>query len=370
MEDTHMNISFIMATARDAHPIIGMPGLHFLKPTIDSLKIQTFKDFEFVLVDGLFHLRPNLFKGDPFDATKFPFPVKHVPIEHNALHNHRFPLDNRRWNICGSLNTSIIHSSGELLVRLDDCCEFSSDYAQKFWEGYQSGYWPMAMHIRYLGGKPAYLNDEYRKKGYESSTSANFGYKNAFESDRDEILRKLYGENGLVRDTRYDIVKKEGGRKVAPPEWYYGYSSLTLEAAIKVNGWDELFDFDKSLEDSDMGSRLSMAGYENKFLLNINQQVIEHEHGPVSEKLFDKDARSVKCNYAIYLTNRKRNRWRANSSILSEKDIKFIRSESLKPPCSPTPNFYDENCNGKWFDIWTKNQPIFDLKEERKLYGE
>jgi hypothetical protein len=247
------------------------------------------------------------------------------------------------------------------LVRIDDCSEFESDYLKKFWEGYQSGYWPMAMHIRYLGGKPAYLNKEYMEKGYEMNY-----WKDV--ADRDNILKKVFGDNGLIRDTRYEIVKKEGGRKIAPPEWYYGYSSVPLEAALKVNGYDELFDGDKSLEDADMGSRLEMAGYKNKFLLNIDHGVVEHEHGPIAENLFDNNTKPIKCNYAIYLTNRKKNRWKANSSILSEEDIKFIRKESLKPPCSPSPNFYDENCNGRMFDIWLKNQPIFDLKEERKFY--
>jgi len=289
------DISFMMATARNDFPIIGLPNIHVLQPTIESLKIQSFKDFEFVLVDGLYHLRPKLFKGEPFREDKLPFLVKHVPIEHNEMFNHRFPMDNRRWNICGSLNTAVIHASGELLVRLDDCSEFSSDYTQRFWDGYQSGYFPCAQHVRFLEGKPAYLNDDYRKRGYESSTSVNYGCKNALEHNRDEILKQIYGEGGLIRDTRYEIVKKEGGRKIAPPEWYYGYSSVSLEAALNVNGWDELFDFDKSLEDSDMGSRLSMAGYKDKFLLDINHQVVEHEHGPISENLIDNNVKPIKC---------------------------------------------------------------------------
>lgn len=363
-----VNISFIMATARDDFPILGLPKIHLLQPTIESLKIQDYKDFEFIFVDGLFHLRSNLFKGFPFHGDKLPFPVTHIPIEHNRFFNHRFPMDNRRWNVCGSLNTGIIHAKGDLIVRLDDCCEFTSDYAKKFWEGYKSGYFPQALHIRYLEGKPAYLNDEYRKKGYEYSTSANFGYKNAFESNRDEILRKLYGDGGLIRDSRYEIVKKEGGRMIASDSWSYGYASFTLESALKVNGYDELFDFDKSLEDSDFGSRLTMAGYANKFLLDVGLQVVEHEHGGLSNKVIDVNGPNVKCNYSIYLINRKKKRWRANSTMLDKNDLDFIRQESLRPPCSPRPNFYDENCNGKWFNVWAKNQPVFDLREERKLY--
>lgn len=364
-----VSISIILPTARGDYPIVGLPNIHMFQPTIESLKIQTFKDFELIIIDALHNLRPKLFQGEPFRPDTLPFNVRHVPIALTPKFNHRFWMDNKRWNVCGTLNTGIIHAKGELLVRIDDCSEFDSDFLKRFWEGYQSGYWPCAMHIRYLDGKPARLNKEYLKKGYEASSY----YILDFDRDtkkRDETLRNIYGEGGLIRDTRYDIVKKEGGRKIAPPEWYYGYSSVSLEAALKVNGYDELFDGDKSLEDADMGSRLQMAGYENKFLLDINHQVIEHEHGPIVENLIDNNTKPVKCNYAIYLVNRKRNRWKANSSILSEKDVEFIRSESLKPPCSPTPNFYDDNCRGKMFNIWTRNQPVFDLKEERKLYGE
>ena len=357
-----VSISIILPTARGDYPIVGLPNIHMFQPTIESLKIQSFKDFELIIVDALHHLRPKLFQGEPFHSDRLPFPVKHVPIAMTPKFNHRFWMDNRRWAVAGTLNTGIIHANGELLVRIDDCSEFGSNFLKIFWEGYQSGYWPMAMHIRYLEGKPARLNKEYMDKGYEANKSFTF------DPDRDKLLKKIYGEDGLIRDTRYDIVRKEGGRKIAPPEWYYGYSSVSLEAALKVNGYDELFDGDKSLEDADMGSRLQMAGYENKFLLNINHGVVEHEHGPIAENLVDKDVKPIKCNYAIYLTNRKRKRWRANSSILSEKDVEFIRNESLRPPCSPTPNFYDGDCKGKMFDTWTKNQPIFDLKEERKYY--
>ncbi len=358
-------ISVILPTARGDYPIIGLPTLHMFQPTLDSLKNQTFKDFELIIIDALYDKRPNLFKGEPFHADKLSFPVKHIPIEHNSKFNHRFWMDNRRWNVCGTLNTGIIHANGELLVRIDDCSEFESDYLKKFWEGYKSGYFPMAMHIRYLNGKPARLNQEYMEKGYEAS---NYYRSQTWEQDKDKVLKNLYGEDGLVRDSRYKIVKQNGGKMIAPLDWYYGYSSMSLEAALKVNGYDELFDGDKSLEDVDMGSRLDTAGYKGKFMLDINHQVIEHEHGSIAEGLVDSNIKPIKCNYAIYLANRKRNIYKANSNILSKGDIDFIRNESLKSPCSPVKNFYDNDCNGELFNKWLNNQPRFDLKEERKLY--
>lgn len=66
-------ISIIMATARENYPIIGQPKLHMFKPTIDSLKTQSFKDFEFIIVDALYKKRLRLFQGDPFNSNKLPF---------------------------------------------------------------------------------------------------------------------------------------------------------------------------------------------------------------------------------------------------------------------------------------------------------
>ena len=361
-------ISVIMATARDDYPIIGMPQVHMLQPTIESLKIQIFKDFEFILADALFERRPNLFRGDPFNGETLPFRVKHVPVDTK----HRFWMDRKRWNLCGQLNTGIMHAEGELLVRIDDCCEFDSSYLGKFWEGYQSGYWPCAMHIRYLEGKPALLNNRYREIGYESYVKKQLEKQvNMSEDDRnkrDIMLKNLFGENGLVRDTRYEQVKAAGGTMIAPPDWFYGYSSMSLEVALKVNGFDENFDADKSLEDPDCGSRIEMAGYGGKFLLDVNHQVIEHEHGPISPGLFDSNLKPIKCNYALFLLNRKNRRYRANSGKFSGDDIEFIRKESLVAPCSPdgVPDFYEDNCRGDAFETWMFRQPVFDLEEERK----
>jgi len=314
------------------------------------LKKQRFKDFEVVVADCLYEYRPNLFDGEPFHADRLPFEVKHVPIHPN----HRFWLDRGRWSVCGALNTAIIHSEGELLVRMDDCSEFDEDYLQKFWEGYQSGYWPMAMHTRYRAGRQAYYNKEYRERGYEFITKD--------EEDK-RILDRIYREGDPIRDTRWPAVESEG-RLIAPPQWYYGYSSVTLEAALKVNGFNELMDGDKSQEDQEFGLRLAMAGYKNLFLLEKDLTVIEHEHMPPDPRVIKPGLKPIKCNYAIYLLTQKKALWRANSERLQPTDIEFVRRTSLKPPCSPRPGMYQDDCNGPLFELWAEHQNIFDLREE------
>jgi glycosyltransferase involved in cell wall biosynthesis len=348
------SISVLLATARDDYPIIGLPDLHIFNPTFNSLLNQTFQSFEVIVVDALFPRRQKWLDKD------WGFPVKYVPVHAN----HRFWLDRKRWQICGALNTGIIHAEGELLVRIDDCSEFESTFLEKFWDGYRSGYFPLAMHVRYLEGKPARFDKEYMEKGYEAKYS-----RMVEKDDRLKVLERLYGDEGLIRDTRYPVVKARGGRMIAPPDWFYGYSSLSLQAALDINGFNELFDGDKSQEDQEAGLRLTMAGYKNVFSLDVNHQVIEHEHMPIPSDLVTPNQGNIKCNYALFLLSKNKNRWRANSQKLTEDEIEFVRQESLKPPCSPTPNFYEDDCKGDLFKLWADHQPIFDLREERMLLG-
>jgi hypothetical protein len=352
-----------MATARDNYPIIGQPKLHMLKPTIDSLKTQSFKSMEFIVVDALYNKRPRLFQGDPFNSNKLPFRVKHVPVHKD----HRYWIDRKRWNVCGQLNTALMHCQGELIVRIDDCCEFDSEFINKFWDGYECGFFPGAMHIRFINGKPARLDGEYGKMGSETNIPA---HSSIDKDSRDKLLHRIYGENGLIRDLRYDIVKKNGGRMVGPHNWFNGYSSMPLEIALKLNGYDENLDGDKGLEDIDCGSRIEMAGHKGKFVMDINHQVIEHEGGALARELFDTSAKPIKCNYTIYLLNRKKHRYRANTGKLSGDDIDFVRQESFRVPCIAEgidkTHFYDEDCRGNEFETWMFRQPVFDLKEERK----
>jgi hypothetical protein len=347
-----VSISVLMPTARDNYPIIGLEDLHILTPTFYSLEKQTFRDFEVILVDALF---PQ--KRDWIEDRIWSFPVKYV-----APHpNHRFWLDRKRWSVAGMLNTGILHAEGELLVRVDDCSQFGPDFLQRFWEGYEKGFFPLAMHTRFRNGKQAYYTEEYRQQGYEFQRE---------KPDRQEVLEKFYGKGQPIRDTRWLVVEQRGGSMIAPPIWYYGYSSMSLEAALKVNGYDEAFDGSKSLEDCDMGSRLSMAGYVNLFLLDVNHWVIEHEHEAIPPEVIAPDAKPMVCNYGIYLLNESRGRWRANSERLSLQDCEWVR-QVICPRCGNRQRCLGEYFQGRFFiededfNMWLTAQRVFDLREER-----
>ena len=339
-------ISVIMATARGDYPIIGMPNVHLFDPTLKSLAKQSFRDFELIIVDALYDRRR-------YDFSKYPFPSKHVPPHPR----HRFWLDRGMWNVCGMLNTALLYCEGELIVRIDDCSEFKEWYLQRFWEEYQSGYFPMAMHIRYHAGKPARVNEEYLKKGYEAKYAQMPG------EDRAMLLKRLYGEEGIVRDTRWPTVERVG-RMIAPPEWFYGYSSFSLDAILKVNGFNELCDATKGQEDQELGVRLAMAGYRD-FLLDKDLWVIEHEHLPCEVK----SPPPFKCNLGIILWDKRTGTYRANERRLTKEDCDWIRN-NICPECPNYRRCVGEHLRGRFyvegelFDLWLNHQPIFNLREE------
>jgi len=346
-------ISVLLCTARGSHPIIGQPDRHVLEPTLTSLEKQSFKDFELVIIDSLY---PE--KRDWIDSHSWSYPVKYRPV----MEGHDFWLRRKRWNVAGALNSAIIHSDGHLLTRVDDCSEFDRDYLNRVWKAYGEGYFLLGMHKRYRYGEPAKVDENYLEEGYEAKYSKTLEPKS-----RKALLMRMYGRNGLVRDTRFPYVEAHGGRMTAYENWYYGYSTMSMEAALKINGYDERFDGQKSQEDQDAGLRLQMAGYRNMFLLDVNHTVIEHEHLPIPEEVVARDQKPIVCNYALYQLNKSKRWHRANSHKLSEEDLEYIRNETLQPPCSPHPDFYHGGCRGELWEEWVNhaNSNLFDIREER-----
>jgi len=343
-----LKVSVIMPCARDNNSIIAMPNTHIFEPTLKSLEQQTFRDFELIIIDALYEHRKDYFK----DKT-FSFPIKHLkpkPSIWNQI---------GAWQVCNQLNTGIIHSEGELIVRIDDCSSFSSDYLQKFWDWYEKGYFAQALVVYHHGVNPLIYNEEAKRLYCETSTSP--AVKGETYKEIVEKLDKLYKLGEIIRDSRWQFVGGKGPIYGNMKDWWYGYGGASLEALLKVNGYDENFDQCKSLEEMDVGSRLEMAGYGN-LVLDETLTVIEHFHGPVSKKAIWHEGKPAKCNYALYLLNRNKRQFRANSDRLTEQDLKYVWEETCRSPCSHSGG---TDYDAEMFRTWAANQPIFGLAEER-----
>jgi hypothetical protein len=282
---------------------------------------QTFKDFEIVLVDGLYEQRKNyVFPPD--------LKVKHVP--HHP--NHRLWLDLKYWAVCEAFNTGIIHSDGEQVIFMTDGIVFDAALLQNYHDWFQKGYFPLCGF-----------------RGIDHYNYPDFDIEVDWRGDLDSRLKWM--------------VKHEVDTMLpAPREWFFGLSSVPLKAALEVNGYDERFDGCKGLEDMDMGIRLNML-YPAKFVLDRKMVIINLPVNMISHV----KSGDFKHNYPLLILNSEQHRARVNCEKLSEADVKYVYDRTIYEgtviaPSGPNP-LHPESA---MFKFWLDHQPIFNLEQERK----
>jgi len=259
-------VSVILNTARSGHTMVGFPDIHHFKYTIGALRRQSFSDFELVISDYLYDKRS--FDWDSIGDLRFQ--IFHVPVVHSIAKNMGYAA------ISATKNAGAMFASGRFLIFLDDCCSFPSEFVQRMYETWMgTGSFPNALHIKELG-------------------STNY--------------RDANGE--LIRDCRYKILEDRKVKVLVDAFNLYGYSSCSMEAMLRLNGFAEIFDFSRQLEDIHFGERLKAAGYH--ISLHKNLFVAEQEHyqiapdpgGTSTPKHFPEDPHefkeNLKCNGPFY----------------------------------------------------------------------
>lgn len=368
-----VKISYVMITARTDHPYTNRPELHVFEPTLESFKRQTFTDFEWVVVDALHEQRK-----DYFSDMKLPFKVKHIPALPNQWIEMGFP------GISTQYNKGIVYSDGELLFFTGDGFMMNPDFMENLWRRYQQGYFPMAWYLYdHTCSDPSYT------KGRLDVQSAEEKFKIAYPKQGEApIPYNILGYNGtkVAIEHRYTESFKDPTKTMfspAPWLWWFGVSSASREAMLKINGFNQSFDGDRMLLDCDVGSRLELAGYGVRFALFKDIFMIR---APTDSSfwnpLLNKKCATIKCNYPLIWYNRCFNEYRANSKILSEQDIRWIkevwcakncpirelcqREHPWQYPFEHKAGFAGHDSEKKWFDYWREHQTIRDLAEERE----
>jgi len=370
-----MKISYITITARLDFPYLGRPELHNFEPTMETFKQQTFRDFEWIIVDALYDQRRDYFKN-----KNLPFQVKHVPAKPNLWIEKGWP------GISTQYNKGIIYADGELLFISADGYMVPPNFMENLWNRYRQGYFPFAWYvIDWSFTKPIqkYLDVLRFDTLLKRETSPNALESKQLPPCFPYNFLGYTGQNTQL-EHRYTHAFKENNQAPypypAPWTWFFSCSSVSLEAMLKINGFDQKFDGDRSLMDCDVGSRLDLLGYTVRFyvfrdIYFVRAAVVPNIWNPNFKNI------SIKCNYALIEHSRITAQPRANVTILSDSNIQWIKKVWCQKACGSR-DFckvnhpwqypfehkagYGHNSSKRWFNFWLKHQTLINLTEERE----
>lgn len=363
-------LSFVMITARNDFPYLGRQDLHVFEPTLSSFRRQTTtKNFEWIIVDVLYDQRKNYFKNMQLD-----FNVKHIPAKPNLW------IDKGLPGISTQYNKGIIYADGELLFFTGDSHMVQPQFMEQLWRRYQQGYFPLAW---YFFDNSFATPEKNLAPGEKDKFNIAYPDQNSKAPVQYDILD--YTGKKVSIEHRYIEAFKDNTLELrsAPWQWWFGCSAASLEAMLKINGFDQNFDGDRMLLDCDVGSRLEMAGYATRFALFRDIFLIRaatdiNKWNPELHK----DRITIKCNYGIMWLSRYFKTYRANTSILTDQQIQWIkevfcmkycpirdlckREHPWQFPFEHKAGYPGHSSSKRWFNFWKRHQTVIDLSEERE----
>ncbi|MDD3493733.1 MAG: glycosyltransferase [Candidatus Thermoplasmatota archaeon] len=341
-------ITILTTSARKDYPLIGLPQTFLFQPTVESLNRQTYRDFEWVLVDANWSR-----EREERLASKADFRLKYVNPNPNRF------LERGLWANGSMKNAGIVKASGRLVIFLDDCTDLPPDWLEKMASWWDRGMYPMSLTYYYEGGHPKFVGD--------GASHEEFLYGRML--DHESKWRSFLEIGTVMRDSRAAEVEKNAAM-LAPPSWFYGGSSVSLEALLAVNGMDERCDGQKGLDDVEVGMRVARAGF-SRFLLKKELRHIEHRHESLDERVFFYRGPPLVCNFAIVQYNFHYEEPRVNEKIMTREDCELIRSK-ICPACQNYNRCKGEELAGRFYvteealDLWLSLQRTRNLRGERE----
>lgn len=288
-------ISVLLNTGRSGHSMIGLPDQHHFNYTLQALQRQSRQDFELIISDYIKEHR----KYDWSKKNNLNFPVYHVPVDCLEKQMGYSAISHTK-------NTGITYAEGQYLVFLDDCCIFESGYLDKI--------------IRIWREKKTFPNPLHTK---------NLGDNHHIGADGKQIV-----------DCRFQILDQRGVDEVVDDIHIYGYQTCSLQAALRINGFDCMLDLgSRNLEDTSYGERLKLAGFHvsiHRTLIVVEQEHLKIGAYPDNEKSpwcegEEKDPikykENIKCNGPFYQLSMERSgedRIRANRRGLNDEERKKV----------------------------------------------
>ena len=304
-------ISVLIYTARDDYPYVGKAeGWHCFEPVLRTLATQTFKDFELVLVDALYETRPDWFRDHPQT-----FSVKHVPSKPN------YWQERGRVGIGAQINRGFIWADGKYVWIGAENNLFLPEHLTLVSNMFRAGKVPVAWYAMADRGIFSHTHDRGQ---FPPIADVRFDMQGITHEDvctTDHRGARFVGNANAILPCH--------------PHNYYGYSGVPTDVAVGVNGYDELMDGHKCLQDVDFGMRVARAGCE--LVMHRDLYVIEPPTRPENgrEKGYGGGIRnlaSFQCNYAILLHNEITGR-RANRG-LPDGYVEDVQARACRGVCA------------------------------------
>jgi len=308
---------------------------HVLDKIVENLSRQTFRDFELIIVDLVWSFRKDYIKEK---YSNVGFPILHL-IDKDSVFK-----DLQLTRISSAKNTGIMYARGEHLLFSDDGQVWSEDALE---------------HL-----------ERWARQGIGGTCRL---FRNHGEEDIEIDSRwRAYGINGTLNT------------KIVPAA-AMGYFGGTLSMSptsnmVQCNGFDEMFDGARQLEDSDMSRRLGNTGLRIAF--EGHPMVVEYDmdaccgdvyrHGP--GRIDNSRAGvSVKCNgsYCYPLWEKNPGRVRANDVVLTDEVLDTFKTDTCVKLgvgrfCTVAQKGCPMQCNNRaLMNIYKDRRLVFDMAELR-----
>lgn len=201
---------------------------------LESLKSQSYKDFEYIIIDGLYYQRKDEINKLIKD-TNAPFPILYLPDKLSRWKG-------KRPALCNARNTGLIFAKGEYIIFHDDCCKMPDNWIER--------------HMKWL-------NEGYITAGNWKSDISSWEYRSTIVKDPVET----------------------GGY------WLYGANfGFPVKVAEDINGFDEWYDGEMGQDDIDFGIRAERKGFKIMYDPSCYVEYDYTDHGLLMA--FDKDPNS------------------------------------------------------------------------------
>lgn len=305
-----------LSTGQADYCLKAYPNIHIFEYTMAALRKQTVKDFEVIVADVYYENRKNYFKEHPED-----FPILHVPVKPNIWLKNNCPA------ICATKNTYLMYASGKYVTNMGDCWSPFNNFVE--------------LTLNYM--------KQYKYVSYK--WELKLGEETTHKDHRDNSIEKII----------------------------HGNVTMSLDDWISINGYNEMFDGAKGLEDCDISFRLNTKDGDLNGLSIVEPYLIRQRHN-YFPLVNDCIIRSNKCVGLMFDLSRIRDKmgiYKANTYPLSSLELNYLRRcankeyphicHRLKTPCSFFKNklLYIGN-NEELLQLNNHPSLYFDLAEQRK----